>query len=334
MRLRLGGGLLLLCFSLLLPGCALPGGEGAPEKKEEKKAQTRLVSVPDVSPYLEMPSLSGRSFEKTPTQEEIEAFARRKALRLGGLSSQEPVEEGDTVLINYVVTEGHVTVEGGLANNYVLTVGSGEMVPGFEEALLGMREGETKAFSVEDAEIRVTVQQVEKPNLLTEEWAAGMGYESLAAFMDSAREELSLTYEGEALRRRVFRELMGEARVLGYPEEDMEKAREDFADLMERYAQLSGMERDEFLESQGLTGENYEAAAESYARGKVANDLLLQGLVEELGIDLSDSVSGKVRESLAETYAKGKEKTLLQDYGEEAVLESVAYERVMDMLLP
>src|SRR5262249_20031806 len=60
------------------------------------------------------------------------------------------VKEGDTVSIHYTGTleDGMVfdSSEGGQA--LVFTVGSGEVIPGFDDGVLGMEAGETKEISI------------------------------------------------------------------------------------------------------------------------------------------------------------------------------------------
>ena len=329
----------VLLFALLafVPSCSFPVGDnhGAGAEVKEEAGGKRLVSVPDIAPYMTLPKVEGRSFSEEPTQEEVETYAREKAMMIGGLPSEDGVKEGDTVLMNYVVHEGFEIAEAGLANNYLLTVGSGEMEAGFEEALLGMKAGETRFFALGEVEVQVTVQAVYAPVTLSEEWATGQGYESLSAFMDGAKDELLLSYKGgsEAFRGKVFETLLSEAEVLVYPEEDLEEAGEDFSSLMERYSASANMDTDTFLSSQGLTGDALEAGRESYAKKRVAEDLLLQGLMDELGISLEDAAAKKAEERLAKKYAEEDVEDLYQSFGERNVLSSVAYERVMDTLL-
>ena len=52
------------------------------------------------------------------------------------------VHDGDTVSLNYCGTKDGVAFDGGTAEGYLLKIGSGTFIPGFEEGLVGVMPGE------------------------------------------------------------------------------------------------------------------------------------------------------------------------------------------------
>ena len=60
-----------------------------------------------------------------------------------------PLENGDTATIDFEGFVDGVAFEGGKGENYPLTIGSGQFIPGFEEQLIGAKIGE-------DVEVNVT----------------------------------------------------------------------------------------------------------------------------------------------------------------------------------
>src|SRR5690606_14006332 len=56
--------------------------------------------------------------------------------------------EGDQVNINFVGTKGGEEFEGGKAENQTLVLGSGSMIPGFEDGIAGMKAGDEKTINV------------------------------------------------------------------------------------------------------------------------------------------------------------------------------------------
>ncbi len=59
-----------------------------------------------------------------------------------------PVQNGDTVGLNYSGSVDGVKFDGGTAENQTLVIGSGSFIPGFEEQMIGMVIGEEKALNV------------------------------------------------------------------------------------------------------------------------------------------------------------------------------------------
>ena len=64
-----------------------------------------------------------------------------------GLSDKKEVKRaaktGDETVIDFVGKKGGVAFEGGTGNDYNLTLGSGQFIPGFEEGIVGHKPGET-----------------------------------------------------------------------------------------------------------------------------------------------------------------------------------------------
>ena len=58
------------------------------------------------------------------------------------------VADGDIAIIDYTGYKDGKEFEGGKAENYSLTIGSKTFIPGFEEALIGMKKGEEKDINI------------------------------------------------------------------------------------------------------------------------------------------------------------------------------------------
>ncbi len=67
---------------------------------------------------------------------------------LAGCDGTQTAKNGDTVIINFAGFLDGVQFPGGTAENYPLELGSGAFVPGFEEQLVGMQEGEERDINI------------------------------------------------------------------------------------------------------------------------------------------------------------------------------------------
>ena len=71
------------------------------------------------------------------------------ALGLAGCGEKQVVaENGDTVVINFAGYLDGVQFPGGTAENFSLKLGSGQFVPGFEDQVIGMAEGEERDINI------------------------------------------------------------------------------------------------------------------------------------------------------------------------------------------
>lgn len=71
---------------------------------------------------------------------------------------EQPARKGDVVIIDFAGFLNGEQFQGGTAENYPLTLGSGQFVPGFEEQLIGAKIGEQR-------DVKVTFPQNYYPNL-------------------------------------------------------------------------------------------------------------------------------------------------------------------------
>ena len=60
------------------------------------------------------------------------------------VKESDKVEDGDIAIIDFKGLKNGVAFDGGTAENYSLTIGSKTFIPGFEEAIVGMKRGEEK----------------------------------------------------------------------------------------------------------------------------------------------------------------------------------------------
>lgn len=88
--------------------------------------------------------------EYNVTSEQVDAEidrVRKQAARKVE-AADKPVENGDTVNLDYSGSIDGVKFDGGTARGQELVIGSGSFIPGFEEQMIGMKIGETKDLNV------------------------------------------------------------------------------------------------------------------------------------------------------------------------------------------
>jgi trigger factor len=91
---------------------------------------------------------------------------------------ERPLAESDHATVDFVGKLDGVAFDGGAATDFVVVVGEGRMLPEFEQALRGMKTGESKTFPLtfpadyratelagKTAQFEVTVKKVEQPVL-------------------------------------------------------------------------------------------------------------------------------------------------------------------------
>lgn len=135
-RLRKGAvnAALLVCLSLVFTGCA---------------GQAQSLEKIDPAKYVTLGQYKGISVEREDTTVSESDIEEAVMSDLSALASKievddRPVIEGDTVNIDYEGKKDGVAFDGGTAEGYDLTIGSGTFIPGFEDGVIGMEIGQTK----------------------------------------------------------------------------------------------------------------------------------------------------------------------------------------------
>ena len=131
-------------------------------------------------------------------------------------------KSGDQVVIDFKGSVDGAPFEGGAAEDFPLVIGSGSFIPGFEEQLEGVKEGDEKDVTVsfpaeygaahlagKEATFAITVKAVKapKPAEIDDALAERYGAENLAALKEQIRTRLSDEY-AQASRQVLKRRLM------------------------------------------------------------------------------------------------------------------------------
>ena len=136
-----------------------------------------------VEPTMEIDGYKGIEVEKKSTEvtdelidKEIEQVRERNS-RLVTVEDR-AAENGDTAVIDFEGFVDGVAFEGGKAEGYNLSLGSGNFIPGFEEQIVGHKTGEEFSIHVQfpdeyqaeelkgkDAEFKITLHEIKTKEL-------------------------------------------------------------------------------------------------------------------------------------------------------------------------
>lgn len=170
-----------------------------------------LTIALEVLPVIEAPSLEGLKLEKlvVPVSDEAvtEALERIAAGAKTFVDAKKgkKAEAGDQVTIDFVGKVDGVEFEGGSAQDVALEIGANRFIPGFEEQLVGVKEGDERQLKVifpadypaenlkgKDATFDVTVKAVKVAgeSKIDDDFAKNLGLESLEQLQGLIRGQL------------------------------------------------------------------------------------------------------------------------------------------------
>jgi trigger factor len=230
-----------------------------------------------------------------------------------------PVKKGDFVIIDFKGEKmAGGPLEGGEAEDYMLEVGGGELLPDFEEQLVGMSAGERKQFGVtfpldyQEESLRgqavlfwVHLKEIKERDLplLDDEFAKEASeFETLEAFRSAVREELETTAEQrvEAEFRGRALEAVAQRAEVEVPEAMIDEKAEEMVDSFERTIRAQGMEPEQYYQLAESNREDVKGRVRDDATDTVKKELVLDAIAAAEGIEANEHEVMHQVEHLAE----------------------------------
>ncbi|TSE00003.1 trigger factor [Skermania sp. ID1734] len=266
--------------------------------KIEDGQELAFTAEVDVRPEIELPDYSTLSVSVDPVSVDDDDIAEQLLSlrqRFGTLTGVERgVQDGDFVSIDLSATVDGEPVEEATASGLSHAVGSGQLIEGLDEALIGMEAGQSKDFTTkllagdhagEDAVVTVTVQTVKERELPAEddEFAQlASEFDTLDELKADLRERIERVKRVEQaghIRDEVLEKLL-ETVEIPVPETVVQS--EVDAQLHDA---VHGFGHDEaqlnaLLEAQGSSREEFDAETKEQAERSVKVQLLLDAIAE------------------------------------------------------
>lgn len=247
-------------------------------------------------------------FSVVPTKEEVEReinnirekFSHLKVLKRRNL------KKGDFALIDFQGFIEGKPFEGGSASDYMLEIGSGTFIPGFEEQLVGAKRGEERDVKVtfphdysnqhladKEAVFRVAVKEIKEKELpaLNDEFAKNVSeFDTLREFKKSVKEKVRQRKEAqaEAQKRSAVVDFVINQAEMEIPPVMIENQINAMVRNFEETLKNQGLRLEDYLRSTStefkLFKENYRAEAIK----RIKTDLVLEAVQKAENIEISD----------------------------------------------
>ena len=183
----------------------------------ERGKDAELTVALEVLPEIAAPSIEGLKLERltVPADDaavmaKIEEFAAQMK-RFEDAPKTKKAASGDQVIIDFAGSVDGVAFDGGTGEDMAVEIGADQLIPGFEDQLVGVKVGDEKTVKVsfpEDypvetlkgkaAEFAVTVKELKVPaeTAIDDEFAKSLGLESLDALKDLMKGQVEQELNG------------------------------------------------------------------------------------------------------------------------------------------
>ena len=282
-----------------------------------------MIAVVPVKPEVKISAYKGmkiKEFAYNVTDEEVDAEIQRvldRNAKKVAVSDRAAVN-GDIVNIDFVGTVDGVKFDGGEAEGFDLTLGSGQFIPGFEDQVVGMNIGETKDVNVTFPEnyqaenlkgkaavfaVKLNgIQAKELPELTDEFIKDATGSETVEEYKGKARERLQAQADrraNDATENSILEAIAANAEV-EIPQAMIEREIDSLVQKFEYQLMYQGLKLDDYLSFLKVDVAEFRKNYEEQANKNVLNQLIISQIIKDEAIEATEEeVDAKVAEQAA-----------------------------------
>ena len=262
------------------------------------------------------------------------------------------VENGDVAIIDFEGFKDGVAFDGGKGENYSLEIGSHTFIPGFEEQIIGMKEGDEKDLDITFPEdygakdlagqpvvfkVKVNEVKVKEQRELDEDFFEDLGMEGVNSeetLKEEIKKSISAQKEMDAENKyvdRILEEVSKNVEV-DIPEEMVEEEVNRLMGRFEEQMKMQGISLDIYYQFTNSKEEDLRNQMEKEAYSNVLYRLMLEEIVTLEKIEITEEDADKEAEELAKKYQMEKEEFLNQFGGLDMIQYDLEMRKTIELL--
>ncbi len=265
---------------------------------------------------------------------------------------EDKISNGDIAIIDFEGSVDGAPFDGGKAENYSLTIGSGMFIPGFEEQLIGLKAGDEKDIKVtfpkdyhaenlkgKEAVFKIKIHEVKEIKVpeLDKDF-----FEDLAMEGVDSKETLEKELKKNILARKEadldnkYMDNLLEAASKNVEIDIPEVMTEEELDrMLKQYTeslQMQGITLEQFYQFTNSDEKALRDQMTEEANKRITYRLMLEEIAKAENIEVSDEEASKAAADMAEKYQMDKDEFLKMFGGLDMVKYDVQMRKAMDVL--
>ena len=268
------------------------------------------------------------------------------------ITDRDTVESGDVANIDYEGKKDGVAFDGGTAQGYDLTIGSGSFIAGFEDGLIGKKVGESVTLDLtfpedygneelagQDVTFDVTINRISEnvtPEL-TDDYVKGKDLENVETVEDYRnylRDQLMAqaedTYNSE-VQNQIIQYLLDNSTFKQDPPTEMtDRMVASYTDTFTSYATQYGLDLPTFMSYYGY--EDYEQEIKNMALDSAKQYIIMKAIADKEDLNISDRAFNTALSTEAAQYGYKSVEDFKKEQDAEAYREYLMMEQVLEFL--
>lgn len=262
------------------------------------------------------------------------------------------IEKGDTVIFDFEGFKDGVAFDGGKAENYSLVIGSGQFIPGFEDAMIGMKKDEEKEINLTfpadyhsedlkgaDVVFKVKVNEIKESKIpeMNEEFFADLGMEGIdskEALEKETRANIIAGKEAES-ENKYIDELLAKAAETTEVEIPEVLIDEETTRMLGQYGEtlkMQGLSLEQYYQFTNSTEADLKEQMKEEANRRVKYRFMLEAIVSAENIEVTDEEAKAEAKKLSEKYNLTEEEFLKHFGGTEMIAYDLKMRKAIEII--
>ena len=297
---------------------------------------------------IEVKKVSTRVTKKD-VDEELEKI-REKNARIVTVEDRE-LKNGDISIIDFEGFTDGKAFEGGKAENFELTIGSGQFIPGFEDQMIGMKVDEQRDINVKfpeeyhvkdlagkDATFKVKLHEIKEKVLpeIDDEFAKDVSeFDNLEDYKKDLNKKIKADKENHAkidMEQEAIDKFIEKVEVT-IPEEMIDSEVDKMIEEMNANLSYQGLNIDQYLQYIGTTLDEYKKQMRDQAQRRIKLDLGLEYVAKEEKVEVEEKdIDEKIKELAAQYGNKDDDSLLKNENARNYMRQQLVYEKTMKVI--
>ena len=262
------------------------------------------------------------------------------------------IVSGDVAIIDFEGFIDDKAFEGGKGENYPLTIGSGSFIPGFEEQLIGLKEGDEKDVKVtfpedyheaslkgKDAIFKVKVHEVKEIKVpdFDKAFFEDLGMEGVDSKekLEAQISENILSHKEAEIENKYMDDLLEEAAKgveVDIPDVMIDEEVDRMLSQFEEHMRSQGMTLELYYQMTKSTEDDLRKQMRSEASKRVTYRLMLEEIAKAEKIEISDEDASLEADKFASKYDMPKDEFLKMFGGIEMVKYDMQMRKAIEII--
>lgn len=268
-------------------------------------------AIVDILPSIELGDWQIIKVEKKvvdATAEDIDkTLEQLQNMNVKEVAVDRAIQKGDKAEIDFIGTIDKVAIEGGTSYKYPVVVGEGQMIPGFEDKLVGLKNGQEIDFSIpfpdkyfqknlagKSANFHVKVVNIlerQKP-AIDDELAKKFGFDDVAKLKEQLKDNIKKDKEQKEEQRvesEAIHEIIKTITISEIPEGLIDNEIHKMIHELEHSVNGQGLDLDSYLKSINKTHDDLHADFRTQAIERIKAALVLKKIAEDNKIEAEEN---------------------------------------------